>query len=244
MASGSGRCMRKKSRVNYKDLAEIKLPREKRRRAVNSSDQLFPVSVVERKESQVKIHYVGYTSIHDEWRDIDELELLDSGESREEDGGDNVLLTPFQSHSLYKDLSIKIKQGLTCGRKNSPIIRLVMSFDLIQFNGGLKECGILSRKFHGVQRYKIKHYRDLDNLLGKNWHYRGLNVNGDYGYAVRDTIEFYIYKSRPLKEYIPSSGSDPISQSAIDTGHALVFSFICKCGSPSSFGKDRDVFFA
>ena len=28
---------------------------------------------------------------------------------------------------------------------------------------------------------------DLNSLLGQNWHYRELNVNGDCGYAVQDT---------------------------------------------------------
>lgn len=231
--------MRKKSRVNYKELAEIKLPREKKRKVVSTNDQLFPVSVLEREDSQVKVHYIGYASIHDEWRDIGELELLDL---REEDR-ENASFTSFQPHSLYKDLSIKIKQGLTCGRKNSPIVRILMSFDLIQFNGGLKECGFLSRKFRGVERFKIKHYRDLDNLLGQNWHYRGLNINGDYGYAVQETVEFYIFKSRPLIEYLPPSGSDSAQTNRIDTGYTLVFSFICQCGTPSTFGKNKEVFF-
>jgi len=120
MAQHEGRSMRKKERVNYRDIAETKLPREKRKRTINSSDQLYPVTVVERNESQVKIHYVGYTSIYDEWRDINELEPLDA--ERE-----TVSLAPFQPHSLYKDLLIKIKQGLACGRKNSPIVRVAMS---------------------------------------------------------------------------------------------------------------------
>ena len=40
--------------------------------------------------------------------------------------------------------------------------------------------------------YKLKNYADLNHLLGRDWHFRGLNANGDYGYAVLDTIDFYI----------------------------------------------------
>ena len=42
-----------------------------------------------------------------------------------------------------------------------------------------------------------------DDLLGRNWHFRGLNANGYYGYAVLDTIDFCIRKCRALTEYIP-----------------------------------------
>lgn len=231
-----GRCMRKKRRVNYRELLDIKLPKEKR----TPRDQLYPVTVLDRNESQVKIHYVGYTSTHDEWRDISELEQLETAEN----DGESASSAPLHPYSLYMDLSIKIKQALTCGRKGSPIIRIAMSFDLIQFNGGLKEAGFLSRKFRGIERFKIKQYRDLNSLLGKNWHYRGLNANGDYGYALLDTVEFYIFKSKPLTEYHPSGESDSTPQSqTIDTGHTLIFSFVCKHGTHSTFGKDRQVFF-
>ena len=241
-SSDSGRTLREKSRVNYRDLVHIKLPREKRGRSDHPRDQLFPVSVLERRDSQVKIHYEGYTSIHDEWRDVGELELLNECEAQQEGTVEEASLTPLQPYSLYKELRIKIKQGLTCGRKSSPIVRIVMPFDLIQFNGGLKECGFLSRTFRGIQRYTVRHYRDLDKLLDKNWHYRGLNINGDYGYAVQDTIEF---KSRSMTEYVPSTAADSSPQpQSIDTGYSLVFSFICRCGTPSTFGKNSDVFFS
>ena len=98
----------------------------------------------------MKIHYIGYTSIYDEWRDIDEIEDLDACEK----DSDAVSPTPY---SLYKDLSIKIKQALSCNRKGSPIVQIDMPFDLIQFNGGLKEYGFLFRTYRGVKRYRIKH---------------------------------------------------------------------------------------
>jgi len=83
-----------------------------------------------------------------------------------------------------------------------------MPFDIIQFNGGLREAGIPSKKVHGVQHYKIRHYRDLNPLPGRNWHFRGLNINGDYGYAITETVEFYMRTCKPLEQYLPSQRMD------------------------------------
>ena len=111
----------------------------------------------------MKIHYVGYASKYDEWKDESELESLEASEK-----GSPV--NHFQPYSLYTNLAVKIKQALSCGRKISPAVRIVMLFDVVQFSGGLREAGIPSKKVHGVQHYKIRHYRDLNPLLGRNWH--------------------------------------------------------------------------
>ena len=81
--------------------------------------------------------------------------------------------------------------------------KISMPFDLIEFNGGLKAVGVLSKTVHGVQHYKINHYQDLNHLLGSCWHFRGLNVNGDYGYVLLDTVDFSLRKARSLVEYFP-----------------------------------------
>ena len=73
-------------------------------------------------------------------------------------------------------------------------MRIVVLFDAITFNGGLGLLGIQSKKIRGVQHYTIKHYQDLNPILGKNWHFRVLNVNADYGYVVLETVDFYLWK--------------------------------------------------
>ncbi len=139
---------------------------------------------------------------------------------------------------------MKIKCALNCGQKVSPNIKISMPFDLIQFNGGLKTVGIPSKMVCNIQHYGIKHYQDLDPFLGSFWHYRGLNVNGDYyGYVQLDTVSFFLRKSRSLVEYFPpSSDSQPLSKTVTHTGHTLSFSFVCKYGIGSTFGKDKQIF--
>ena len=71
-----------------------------------------------------------------------------------------------------------------------------------------------------------------------------MNANGDYGYAVLDTIDFYIRKCRALMEYMPSQlkGGDSVVLAKTDAGHSLVFSFVCNYGTRATFGKDNRIF--
>ena len=66
----------------------------------------------------------------------------------------------------------------------------MLSFDVILCNGGLKSSDIDLKKVGGKQHYKIIHYKDLNHLLGYNWHVRGINSNGDYGYVVVYIVDF------------------------------------------------------
>ena len=100
-----------------------------------------------------------------------------------------------------------------------------------------------SKKVCNIQHYTIRNYQDLDPFLGSYWHFRGLNINGDYGYVQLDTVNFCFRKSRSLVEYFPPSSDDqPPSKTFTDTGHILSFSFVCKYGIGSTFGKDKKNF--
>ena len=117
-----------------------------------------------------------------------------------------------------------------------------MPFDLILFNGGFKRAAVSAKKIGGIQYYKITNYQDLDHLLGVNWHFRGLNINGDYGYVVKETFEFCIRRNRPLAEYICSYSDNSPIQSSTDTGYSLVLCFTCGYGNSETFGKDKTIF--
>ena len=54
-----------------------------------------------------------------------------------------------------------------------------MGFDYLLFKGGFQAIGVTKQNTHGNNL--LKYYKDLDPLLGQNWHYRGANENGDYG---------------------------------------------------------------
>ena len=84
------------------------------------------------------------------------------------------------SLSIISELGTRIKSALNSNRKGSPLVRIDMPFDSIEFDGGLQRFGTKKRFVKGVQRYSISSYQDLNTLLGASWHYRGININGDF----------------------------------------------------------------
>lgn len=227
-------------KTDYKELASFKMPVSYNtvKRQKVKKNELYPVDILEREEGRVKIHYIGYENSYDEWKDETELEMIDEdcepSRSVTED-----LLEPY---SLYKDLSVRIKKAITCNRTSSPQVKLVMPFDILMFNGGLRTSGIPTKIVGGNQYYKISHYRDLNHLLGINWHFRAINANGDYGYVVMETVSFYIRRSKPLIEYILNNDNVLVAKS-VHTGYSLTFSFVYNYGSRDTFGKDNAIFY-
>ena len=108
-----------------------------------------------------------------------------------------------------------------------------MSFDILLFNGSLLPIAVPAKRVGGIQHYKIRNFSDLNSLLGCNWYFRGLNSNGDYGYVILKSVEFYIRKSRTILEYIPcrqtgngDCTSGPQTESiSTHTGYTLTFIF-------------------
>lgn len=203
--------------------------------------ELFPVEILEEDSStgRFKVHYVGYSASHDEWKEKNDIVSLcdevDGDDSPEPELAGNSGVERF---TLYNELATRIKQALNSSRKESPVIRIDMAFDKIEFDGGLRLCGTEKRCVRGVKRYRITKYQDLNHLLGINWHYRGLNHNGDFCYVLLDTVEFYLYRRRPLKEYEPKT----LALTCRNIGHMLVFCFVKGNGVPAQFGTNKDIF--
>ena len=240
----------RRKRIDFRELSDIKLPPRKKKPPKITSQTLFPVEIVDKEPTtcRVKVHYIGYGVKYDEWRDESEVEVLDEREPETTSASNR---SPIEHYCLFKDLGFKIKRALSCSRKTSPHAKIVMSFDILLFNGGLLPMAVPSRKAGGIQRYTIRNYSDLNSLLGCNWHFRGLNSNGDYGYVILKSVEFYIRKGRRILEYIPcqptASGdgtSGSLTQSiSTGTGYTLTFTFIVGYGTPATFGKDKTVFY-
>ena len=69
-----------------------------------------------------------------------------------------------------------------------------------------------------------------------------LKSRGNYGYAVKETVKFYIWKSKPLNKYINLCIDGSLIQSSINTEYSLAFCFICGYGNKDTFGKDKTIF--
>ena len=149
-----------------------------------------------QREDHVKIHYIGYSNRHDEWRDADELE------SWKEDGaiGGHELEPYAGPFDVHKELAYHIKMSLKGSRKD-PVIRIETPFDQIIFNGGLRQSGNFLRKERGHEIYGIIQYKNLTPYLGKRWYIRILNRPMDFCYVKRDTVEYYLHRRAPVEEF-------------------------------------------
>lgn len=241
------RVLRKRNHCpDYKEKKESDLPASYRKKICHKvKDNLFPIEVIEEDpdSARFKVHYVGYSTDYDEWREKDAIVDIDFEDPTPEDPDpedSNPRNPQIKRFALYYELSIRIKTALNSSRKASPNVRIDLPFDKIEFNGGLRAYGVKKHFLRGIQHYTIEKYQDLNELLGVDWHCRGTNVNGDFCYAILNTIDYYLYHRRPLKEFVPSvEGHKEISRY---TGDMLVFSFVRGDGTPAQFGKDKSIF--
>lgn len=235
----------KGNKANYRELIQCRIPRNGRVRS-RAGDGLYPIEILDDEQGscdragKVKVHYIGYSEDYDEWKDAEDIEDIE--DVTDDESPDQLASSVYAPYSLYKDLGLRIKRSLTCARA-SPVTKIVLPFDTLSFNGGLKSVGTPSRKQGGVQHYKIKSYTDLNELLGSNWHVRGINCNGDYGYVIKETVDFYLRKCRDVIEYLPPSPENPnIHPAHIKAGYQLTFTFTAGYGNSSTFGTNKKIF--
>lgn len=117
------RSKRRKRVANYRQLADVHVPRaRKTRKQTCCTDQrLYAVDLLEKDtvNNRGRVHYQGYSSRYDEWKSLDELELLEEDEG---DNCDSLGELGLQSFSLYRDLAWRIKAALSGHRKQSPCV--------------------------------------------------------------------------------------------------------------------------
>ena len=214
-------------RVNYKELSKgTALPRSKRAK----KQELFPIEIVENDitTGKVKIHYCGYSNDYDEWRDPGDIVDLSSPSP-------TPLLT--SSFSLHQELALKIKRSLQNTRKSSPEVRIEMEFDKVLYDSGLKVHGQMKKVQRGVEIYSVAKYADLDELLGPKWFIRGFNENGDFCYAILDTVHYYLQAKRSLVDFKPASDNAKPRKCVYSQGYSLFFCFIRGDGVACDFHR-------
>ena len=118
---------------DYKELADTKLPRAKRSTVKQDPDKLYAIEISE-EDNRVKIHFTGYSSKHDEWR------------NREDIVQPSVTVPErYKLLDVHELLAYAIKSSLVSGRDRDPATRLEVPFDRLVFQGGLKLAGKLVR---------------------------------------------------------------------------------------------------
>ena len=82
------RLKRKQNKVDYKQLSDTKLLRVKRvcrQKPDDICDELFPIEILQREDQRVQVHYIGYDTKYDEWKDEAEIECLTDNEAEAKD---------------------------------------------------------------------------------------------------------------------------------------------------------------
>ena len=95
-------------KVNYRKLSNTgRLPKVKKFCCKNSEDTLFPVTILKTINHYVKIHYDGYGSDFDEWRDENDIETIDQDiNNSDEVGGGSVLGSIPQYYQPFRYMVI------------------------------------------------------------------------------------------------------------------------------------------
>ena len=148
--------------ATYRDLLKLDIPKQRRTRVAGTDiDKLYPIQIMETSQDQcrVKVHYIGYATRYDEWKDIAEVEDIAptttatrSTESLESCHSEEQLPTEvYRPYSFHDNLRIQVKKSLICSRIRSPKIKIKVPIDILMFNGGLKVAGYPKSRVSGVE---------------------------------------------------------------------------------------------
>ena len=195
-----------RKRKNYSELSDVKLPKSRKTVPMKQDEKLYAIEVIEENDTQVKIHYTGFGSEHDEWRNREDVVPPKELERYK----------PFDHHQLV----YAIKSALYSGRDRDPSIRVEVPFDKLVFQGGLKSVRKLQKVVRDEEHYGITHHEDLTPFLGERWFIRGINAHFDFCCALADTVTFYLHKKPQLVGHLATTGK------LIDGGYVLVFKFV------------------
>ena len=128
-------------KVDYKTLSDPWPKDVTTRRRRKADDELYPIEIIERDPedaTRMKIHYIGYSSSYDEWRNCGEIvDLTDQLPS---------LTGSSLGFSLYEQLASKVKKSLKSPRMSSPEVRIDIDFDQELYNRDMKKLGQLKEK--------------------------------------------------------------------------------------------------
>ena len=148
---------------------------------------------------------------------------------------------PYSENSLaLLALGAQIKQKLVPNRKTEdPAVRIQLAFSTSTFEL-LRRQGESWGNSRGNHLYTIKEYSDFDELLGERWFLRISNINGDFSYALKETIRFYIMQPKPLLDFSATrsnAGDIDLSPFYTPQPSTLVFTFVRKDGNKRNLAE-------
>ena len=120
----------------YVEGSKVSKPSSNRTKKSSKSSDIYPIEVVDEdsSSSQVRVHYIGYSSKHDEWKSKEDIISLGDDPDPNPNTESGILVNRF---SLYGELRSRIKTALNSGRKDSPMVKIDLPFDRLEYGGGL-----------------------------------------------------------------------------------------------------------
>lgn len=166
---------------------------------------MFILQIVDRDKTsnKVKIHFVGYDSSFDEWRDVgdslngERSKMLCRSTIRFEPCMDSL---PDRTSAFIYNLAKSIKAALYSSKKESPEVRIEERVDADIYEGSFKNIGVVKKQM-GKNVHTVVNNADLCHVLGNKWFERIININCDFCYVVAGTVRFWLTEKRPLKEF-------------------------------------------
>ena len=191
---------------------------------------IFSLQIVDRDKIQnkVKIHFIGYSSDFDEWRDGDDL--VDSEKSSL--GRFVTRFTPSEdslsdrASALFSRLSREIKFSLFSTKRESLEVWIEMQIDMDIYYTHLQNSGFV-KKSRGREVHCVDNNSQLYDLPGSKWFERIQNVNGDFCYVIPGTVTFWLHEKKPVKEFVYVG--DTLVESHTESDLQVIF-YICSWG--------------
>lgn len=174
------RITRNKKRVDYYALEHPKLPR-----AEKTKDKLYTIKITASKS-------LDSTVMH-KWKKADKIITQPNSRKSKQK---KRQLSDSETSMQSLELSVKIKAALNASRRQNPKIRIKIACSQEWFHSCLKSRGMFKKREKGHMIYTIQNYSSLNDLLGHNWHYSGINNEGDFSFVVLSSVEFYLYHGK------------------------------------------------
>lgn len=110
-------------------------------------------------------------------------------------------------------------------RESPHEVRIEQEIEKDMFEHYFKHVGVI--KYHrGREIHCVNSPIDpeLNQLFGDKWSERILNINGDFSYITKGTIQFWTHKKTPIKEFVEIGGH--LFENQIENYLVLVFTFV------------------
>ena len=196
---------------------------------------LYDVSVVEidARSKRIKVHYVGWDSKFDEWKNCKDGDFPLVKYQR-------LKLPPPEtihqrSEMFCQTLSCEIKRNLCFGWKDNPEVRIRLKIDEDVYRQTFKKLGIPVKRASRKGEMEVMNNRSLDENLGIHWDRRIKNRLGDFSFVSSGTVRFWFRKKNPIKDYFEVGRT--FLPYEIEQEPILVFTFVRAAGNRNCYDK-------